>query len=457
MEQYAFVRDFLKNKKLPYGDWYFNPHLKQHVLLSDGGVYFYDLNYNLSFKEPKLRYMQSVQFVDEDLCVFVETSSTKVLFYSINTKEIVNRYSLRFSKKQNAYMVEVENAFFCRNANTIIFHVCYKDEESEKFNKHGIFAYNLDSKTYTKIIEDISPFAECVDYKNQFVFINSIRYEKYIYVINEQLDCKSVELKEEIKKLINHKHLSFDYETGLLVYYDTEEYRDPNKRGWERGCVTAKNIYDGYTYYGEGKNYLALDFDGNIQPWQPAHRYNEKPQKAISCNSDINFEDYVYEHGIDEFVAKNLSEEELESISEELLQGGYNWALEKIEKKAKDAGLGLYEFLGNEQITEDESILYSVGWLQAEIENGGMEQYFSNGDKKEFDLLIKALTTVGATETVEAIKKGARIIATFNKKQNPTEYECEKLSEKFENLECELTDDYAKLTIQYIKKSKLQS
>jgi len=448
MKQNSFVKDFIKNKKLPYGDWYFNPRLNQHVLLSDGGVYFYDLNYNLLFKESKLRYMESVHFVDEDLCVFVETSSTKVLFYSINSREIVNRYSLRFPKKQNEYIVQVSNAFFCKNANAIIFYAWYEDEES-KFGKHGIFAYNLNSKSYTKIIDDITAFAKCIDYNNQFVFINSIRNETYIYVINDHLGYKALKLKEEVKILIRDKRISFDCEKGLIIYYEPEEYQDFNNHGIYR----AKNVYDGYTYYGDGTEFTAIDFDGNIHPWQPARRYSETQEQNKKIQ--IDFEDYVYEHGIDGYVAENLSDKELETISEELLQGGYNWALAKIEERAKAAGLGLYEFLGNKQIPEDEAILYSVGWLQAEMENGGIEQYFSNGDKKEFDLLINALTTVGAAKTAEAIKKGARMIAAFNKKQSPTDYECEKLSEKFENLESELTEDYASLTVKYLKNSKL--
>lgn len=144
----------------------------------------------------------------------------------------------------------------------------------------------------------------------------------------------------------------------------------------------------------------------------------------------------------------------MESSAEQLLQCGYNWALEKIEERAKAENIKLYDFTGNEQIPENESILYSVGWLQAEIKNGGIEQYFSNGDKKEFDLLIKSLTAIGATKTAEAIKKVARMIANFNKKENSDDYEYEKLSERFENLEVELNEDYAALAIKYLKEHK---
>lgn len=136
--------------------------------------------------------------------------------------------------------------------------------------------------------------------------------------------------------------------------------------------------------------------------------------------------------------------------AEELLQSGYNWALNKIEQRAKAAGVELYDFLGNEQITEDEGILYSVGWLQAEIENGGIDQYFSNGKKKEFDLLINALTAVGATGTAGIIKKGARMVANFNKKENPELYERDKYYERLEKLGDDLTEDYAALTIKYL-------
>ncbi len=431
MTKFNFIE---KMAKFPIGEWFYNSYHKQHLLLGDGGVYFYDLNYQLIYKEPKLRYMDSVHFVDEDLCVFVETSSTKVLFYSINSREIVNRYSLRFSKKQNEYLVEVANAFYCRDANAIIFYAWYEDEES-KFGKHGIFAYNLNSKSYNKLVDDIQCFARCFNYKNNYAFFNTFNTEVIMYVINENLECKKIEFNKNIYELKKSKYIRFDVENGLIVFIDKQDH------------------YDGYTYYGDGTEFTAIDFDGNIQPWQPARRYSETQEQ--SKNMYIDFEDYVYEHGIDGYVAENLSDKEIETISEELLQGGYNWALAKIEERAKEAGLGLYEFLGNKQIPEDEAILYSVGWLQAEMENGGIEQYFSNGDKKEFDLLIKALTTVGATQTAEAIKKGARMISTFNKKQSPTDYDCEKLSEKFENLESELTEDYASLTVKYLKNSKL--
>ena len=66
------VEKILK-KKFPFGFWFYNPYLKQHVLLGDGGAHFCDKDFNLLFKAPKLRYMETAQFVDDDLCVFVKT------------------------------------------------------------------------------------------------------------------------------------------------------------------------------------------------------------------------------------------------------------------------------------------------------------------------------------------------------------------------------------------------
>ncbi len=372
--------------------------------------------------------------VDEDLCIFVETSSTKVIFYSIKKKEIINKLSLRIPKSfGDGETAEIHCAFYCKEINTLIFYAWYNHIYSLQYRseKYGIFAYDLSEKSYKCIVPNIGVLTDyCFNYENRFAFFAS--YENALYVVNSDLSFKRIKLNINRN---NEQIVNFDEEKGLMLIHSKQDH------------------YDGYTYYGDGTEFTAIDFDGNIQPWQPARRYSET--QGQSKKMYIDFEDYVYEHGIDGYVAENLSDKELETISEELLQGGYNWALAKIEERAKEAGLGLYEFLVNKQIPEDEAILYSVGWLQAEMENGGIEQYFSNGDKKEFDLLIKALTTVGATQTAEAIKKGARMISTFNKKQSPTDYDCEKLSEKFENLESELTEDYASLTVKYLKNSKL--
>lgn len=174
MKKHITVEDFIKNKKFPFGEWCYNPHLKQHVLLADGGVYFYDTNYNLLYKETTLRHMEFVHFVDNDLCVFTVTSSTKVVFFSMSKREIVNRLSLRFSKKAGE-LIYVESAFFCKEINSLIFYAWYKDEDSQMFGKHGVFVYDLATKLFTNLVCDIGQFARSFNYKNQFAFMKQTR------------------------------------------------------------------------------------------------------------------------------------------------------------------------------------------------------------------------------------------------------------------------------------------
>ncbi len=423
-------------KRFPDGYWFYNPYLKQHVALGEGRTYFYDKDYNLLFKEPKLRYMREIQFVDEDLCFLKQMYSMTYLIYSMKKREIVERVPLRFPKKSGIEEPKrVYYVFYCKSINSLIFNLSYGNP-----TRYGVFAYNISNKKFTCIVPDGVQTEYCFDYKDRYAFYMSNHYVPNhvggdeLVVVNPDFSFKRAKLKIDKIQLALYeekkKYMNFDEERGIIFFHD------------------ADDEFDGYMYYGDGTEFTAIDLDGNEQPWKPLRRYQKKLQTVK--RSEIDFEDYIDKNGIDEYVAKNLSEEELEGTAEELLQSGYNWALNQIEQKAKTAGTELYDFLGNEQIAEVEGILYSVGWLQAEIENGGIEQYFSNGDKKEFDLLINALTAVGAVETAGVIKKGARMVANFNKKENPEMYERDKFYERLEKLGDDLTEDYAVLTIKYL-------
>lgn len=138
--------------------------------------------------------------------------------------------------------------------------------------------------------------------------------------------------------------------------------------------------------------------------------------------------------------------------ADEILSVGYEWALANIEKEAEKAGEKFYRYLGEFNLTDEENILYSIGWLHAEMDNGGMSQYFTNGDKLEFALLLRAFNVIGAEKTVKVILKGIKLIDDFNKKENPTDSAREKLDEKLDDLENKLGEDYVQLAIDYIKK-----
>jgi hypothetical protein len=210
----------------------------------------------------------------------------------------------------------------------------------------------------------------------------------------------------------------------------------------------TKSYLDNAHYYYENEKFIFIDC---VVELLVVHKIqietNTKPRADIFDDEGENF-----------IIKNGLTKDALEQLTaEEILHGGYFWALDSIENKAKAAGIGLRDFIGNEQITDTENALYAVGWFETELDEGGIDQYFSNGEQFEFDFLIKALTLIGANETVKVIQKGIKLKAGFEKKADPTESDYEKLSEKFEALENELTEDYKGLTIRYLKNKLLQN
>lgn len=130
---------------------------------------------------------------------------------------------------------------------------------------------------------------------------------------------------------------------------------------------------------------------------------------------------------------------------------GYFWAIKQITDKATSAGVPFDSFLASPTVTEAENILYSVGWFQTEIDEGGVEQYFANGSKEEFDSLVKALTLVSANETAKAIGKCATAQLKYNTLSAPSESDEEKLAEKIQNIWDDVTEDYISKAVSYVR------
>lgn len=305
-------KNFGKNKRFPYGWWFYNSYLKQHVLLCDGSVHFYDTNYNLLFKEPKLRYIEEIQFVDEDLCFLKQMYSMTYLIYSMKKREFVDRVPLRFPKKSGIEEPKrVYCVFYCKSINSLIFNLSYGNP-----TRYGVFAYNISNKKFTCIVPDSVRTEDCFDYKERYAFYVSNHYKPdyvggdELVVVNPDFSWKRVKLEIDSVQLYEaNKYLDFEEERGVIFFHGIED------------------SFDGYMYYGDGTEFIAFDLDGNEQPWQPLRRFQKKSQTVK--RSEIDFEDYIDKNGIDEYVAKNLSEEELEGTAEELLQSGYNWRLIK--------------------------------------------------------------------------------------------------------------------------------
>lgn len=158
-------------------------------------------------------------------------------------------------------------------------------------------------------------------------------------------------------------------------------------------------------------------------------------KNAVSALMD-DCETYIRENGITKYMLENYGEEEI-------IHGGYFWALDSIEEKAK---------LGNAESTETEGILYSIGYLTEEIGNGGFEQYLSNGRPHDFELLIKSLKLIGAIKTAKIVEKAVKIQTAFDGGENHSDSDYEKLSAKIDDLQGELdADDYVELAVKYLR------
>ncbi len=164
------------------------------------------------------------------------------------------------------------------------------------------------------------------------------------------------------------------------------------------------------------------------------------PENDLFNKPGFDEQDYIRMHGLTCEVLNYFSDEEL-------LDGGYFWALESIERKEKELNIPFYSLFKENKITNEELILFSVGLFETFLQDDGLEEYFASEANEGVAYLIKALKLIGAEDTAKSIKKGIKILAC-NDSEDKTE--------KFIKLEEELDEDYIGKAIQYIKNSKLK-
>lgn len=437
----------ITNKDSYICDQFYNPYLEQHVELGDGAGKFYDLDYKLIFKEPLFRTADFIQFIDKDLCFVNFVSSNKKLLYNITKRELVDKFILRLPKKIG-YMNDCTKALYIKSTHTILAEIWYHTAESEsesyeaKFGHRAIFAYDIAKKEYKKLYGPLTfdVWDIYLEHNNKYCF----RVTKYngpvekstpeLVVFEEDLTYKVFELAKPPYKVITDRadtkpylRKDVDIEKGLLIYYpDGDEF-------------------DGYYYFGDGTELYAIYLDGNIVDWQPQRRYIQAENTKKTKKTAVDSETYVRKHGVDKFAIENFE-------PEELVHGGFFWALDRLTKKSKVENKKIKQLITEGQATDEELVLYSIGWLSAEIGNGGLEQYFYNGNISEFTALKQALTLVGAPNCVKAVAKGEKLIANYEKLENPSELAHEKLSDKLADLETDFTEDYETLAVEFIKK-----
>lgn len=149
----------------------------------------------------------------------------------------------------------------------------------------------------------------------------------------------------------------------------------------------------------------------------------------------IDSESYIRENGISKQVLETYGDEEI-------LHGGFFWALDRLEEKQDDENIKAflnYNSAGN-GLPIDQYLLFVIGLFQMEYLNGGYSQYFQNkGNTVMIDSLLYALKTIGALETFAYVEKCDKL-------------EAEGKFEEIDEISCELTEDYIGKTIEYLRK-----
>ena len=75
----------------------------------------------------------------------------------------------------------------------------------------------------------------------------------------------------------------------------------------------------------------------------------------------------------------------------------YPESLDAVEIKHKIFGL--------DALNDKEKAIYTIWWLEAEVNNGGFNQYFWNSAGDDAALSLQSLNKIGATKTAELLKR----------------------------------------------------
>ena len=143
-----------------------------------------------------------------------------------------------------------------------------------------------------------------------------------------------------------------------------------------------------------------------------------------------------------------------------------NYALKIInDKNEQDALLTILDIIQKkcdygqkmDKLTDGERIIYLIGDVEGEVNNGGFSQYFFNSSGKYANEAISALKTVGAEYTSSLLEQAMKIYKngpTSESRNEPEEDLTEDQEEKLNELDnkfYEYKDNLSKLQIEYIK------
>lgn len=83
---------------------------------------------------------------------------------------------------------------------------------------------------------------------------------------------------------------------------------------------------------------------------------------------------------------------------------GYPTVFDAVSEKHAASGFA--------SLTEKEQAIYTIWWLEAEVNNGGFHQYFWNSSGDHTEIALKSLHKIGAIETASMLQRA--IDVAFN-------------------------------------------
>lgn len=118
-----------------------------------------------------------------------------------------------------------------------------------------------------------------------------------------------------------------------------------------------------------------------------------------------------------------------------------------------------YESKGFDALNEKEKVIYTIWWLEAEVNNGGFHQYFFNSAGDHADVALASLKKIGAIKTATLLQKSIDIAfqgvlpTTREQRQKLLEIDEEKKENELNKLDDEFylySEDFYKMIDSYV-------
>ena len=114
-----------------------------------------------------------------------------------------------------------------------------------------------------------------------------------------------------------------------------------------------------------------------------------------------------------------------------------------------------FESTGFESLNKKEQAIYTIWWLEAEVNNGGFHQYFWNSAGDNAEAALNSLKIIGATKTASLLKQAidiafdGRLPDSRSERQEQLEVDEESKEDKLAELDSVFYENFYKMLDAY--------